>query len=143
MKRREESLERVELTVLACDRSRYNYALWSQFALSIIIDCYCRGREMQRSLFDTGWSAEPLFQNLRALGLRIERRHIHRILHQMLQKGRMGVCTTTQQTSQVVEKSRRYEGSVLQYAEGTFGAVVCCAAKLYQARGRYWGVSGI
>jgi len=58
--------------VLVCDRSRYDNALWSQFGLSILIDCHWTNRDMQRILFDTGWNAEPLLHNMKVLGITID-----------------------------------------------------------------------
>ena len=65
-------LERVELTVLICDRSRYLKDLGSQFGLSIMADCWWNNLDHRRILFDTGWSAEPLLHNMESLGIAVD-----------------------------------------------------------------------
>ena len=66
-------LKQAALTIVVCDRSRYSYStpLISQFGLSILIECtYADGRP-HRILFDTGWTAGPVIQNLSQLGVRL------------------------------------------------------------------------
>jgi 7,8-dihydropterin-6-yl-methyl-4-(beta-D-ribofuranosyl)aminobenzene 5'-phosphate synthase len=69
VKKEGSSLERVELTVLVCDRSRYTNALWSQFGLSLLLDCWWHDHSMKRILFDVGWEAAPLFHNMSSIGI--------------------------------------------------------------------------
>jgi len=65
-------LETLELVVLVCDRSRYLNDLWSQFGLSILVDCWWTNGSTKRLLFDTGWAAEPLLHNMDKLGVGLE-----------------------------------------------------------------------
>jgi len=62
----------VEITILVCDRSPYVNALWSQFGLSMLIECRWSGEMIRRILFDTGWTAEPVLHNMEALGVTME-----------------------------------------------------------------------
>lgn len=65
------TIEKLELKVLICDRSRYISDLWSQFGLSILIDCFWENGEKRRILFDTGWESEPLLHNMKKLDIDI------------------------------------------------------------------------
>ena len=51
------ALSRIDLKILVCDRSRYINNLWSQFGLSVLIDCYWDNGEKKRILFDSGWES--------------------------------------------------------------------------------------
>lgn len=62
-------IERLELRVLVCDRSKYINDLWSQFGLSILADCYWDDGQKRRILFDTGWESEPLLHNMQKLDI--------------------------------------------------------------------------
>ncbi len=64
-------IERLDLKVLICDRSRYINDLWSQFGLSILIDCYWSHGQQRKILFDTGWESDPLLHNMDKLGINI------------------------------------------------------------------------
>jgi 7,8-dihydropterin-6-yl-methyl-4-(beta-D-ribofuranosyl)aminobenzene 5'-phosphate synthase len=72
MEAEKKRLNRVELTVLVCDRSTYNNNLWSQFGLAILMDFSWNDESSRRVLFDTGWTAEPLLHNMDCLGVSIE-----------------------------------------------------------------------
>lgn len=65
-------IEKLELKVLICDRSKYINNLWSQFGLSILVDCYWEDGEKRRILFDTGWESETLLHNMRKMDIRVE-----------------------------------------------------------------------
>lgn len=62
-------LSEVKLRVMVCDRSRYINDLWSQFGLSILIDCYYKDQERKRILFDTGWGFGPLLHNFTKMNI--------------------------------------------------------------------------
>jgi 7,8-dihydropterin-6-yl-methyl-4-(beta-D-ribofuranosyl)aminobenzene 5'-phosphate synthase len=65
-------LEKLIVRILICDRSRYINDLWSQFGLSILVDCYYQKNIKKRILFDTGWSLEPLLHNMEELNINPE-----------------------------------------------------------------------
>ncbi|MCK9216590.1 MAG: MBL fold metallo-hydrolase [Firmicutes bacterium] len=65
-------IEKLELKVLICDRSRYINDLWSQFGLSILADCYWKDGHSRRILFDTGWESDPLLHNMNKLDIKVD-----------------------------------------------------------------------
>ncbi len=52
------------VTVVVSDRSRYDTRLYSQFGLSLLVDCTWSQGAAKRILFDTGWDGELLLRNL-------------------------------------------------------------------------------
>ncbi|NLL61170.1 MAG: MBL fold metallo-hydrolase [Candidatus Atribacteria bacterium] len=66
------ALARIDLKILVCDRSRYINNLWSQFGLSVLIDCYWDNGEKKRILFDSGWESDPLLHNMGKLNISVE-----------------------------------------------------------------------
>ena len=57
----------IRVTVVVSDRSRYDSQLYSQFGLSLLVDCHWNNGDRRRILFDTGWDGALLLRNLSQL----------------------------------------------------------------------------
>jgi len=62
----------VQASIVVAERSRYLNAMWSEFGLSMLLECGYESGETRTILFDTSTSGELLLRNLKALNTPVE-----------------------------------------------------------------------
>lgn len=65
-------IEKAAITILVEDLAGYDSNLSARFGLSILIDAFS-GEQKTQILYDTNQSAEPIIQNLKTLGLSLDK----------------------------------------------------------------------